>query len=166
MTFSSHLLPNFILRPAFLLKTGADGSLVPLFLSGSQECPSCCIQSTMSSSGTCFYSSPAWPPPWSAVPALGQSDPASPGAFEPSVSLRLPVLLQSLVSITTLSALLCVAVPRVVSVPSHCTHFAPCPFSHLRRSCELKLSFLAPLTRFLLCLLLLKCWLWRRQSET
>lgn len=119
-TFSSLLLPNFILRPAFLLKTGADGSLVPLFLSSSQEPLSCCVRSTVSGSGTCFSLSLAQSPPWSTVPVLGQSDPAFPGAFEhsTSVELRLLVLLQHLVSITTISAVLCVALSRVTSVPS------------------------------------------------
>lgn len=169
-TFSSLLLPNFILRPAFLLKTGADGSLVPLFLSSSQEPLSCCVRSTVSGSGTCFSLSLAQSPPWSTVPVLGQSDPAFPGAFEhsTSVELRLLVLLQHLVSITTISAVLCVALSRVTSVPSLAIAaiFSPAHFFHLCKSYQLKLSFLAPPTRFLLCLLLLKCWLWRRQIET
>lgn len=144
-TFSSLLLPKFILRPAFLLKTGADGSLVPLFLSSSQEPLSCCIQSTTSSSGTCFSPCPAQSPPWSTVPMLGQSDPASPGAFQCSTSaeLRLPVLLQCSVSITTLSVMLCVAVRGVASVPSLAIAaiFSPARFSICANPTSLSFPF-------------------------
>lgn len=136
-TFFSLVLPNFILYPAFLLKTGADSSLVPLFLSSIQKPLSSCIQSTMSSFGICFPLSPAQSPTWTTMCVLRLSDPVSPGAFEhsTSVELRLPMLLQHLVSITTLCcALHCYPPSHIHPQPCHCSHFLPCPFSHLCKS--------------------------------
>lgn len=162
--FFSLLLSSFILRPAFLLKTGADASLVPLFFNSSQEPLSSSIQFSKSRSGTRFSLSAAQSPFWCTVSVLGQLDSASSGAFERStfVQLRLPIFLEHLVSITTLSVVLCVAASIVASC--HCSYLLICSFSPLCKSYQLNLCFLAP--RFLLCLLPLKYWLWRKQPET
>lgn len=90
--YTLQLSPLFCCQTNFETCFSAEDSLVHLSLSCSQMSVLYCIQSSTSSSGTCFSPSPAQSPAWSIVPVLRQSDPASPGAFEHSTSVELRLL--------------------------------------------------------------------------